>query len=121
MGARRMMEAEEAATASSQMPTRDDIPIDQNGNVIMDRVLDEEGAPVKNYPLAEDPRDRRAQFENCIMRAYLEKRALERGEEPPERVYQSDFDRKWHAWCDRNWDRYQRVRTWAENGRAPRA
>lgn len=95
-------------------------PIDENGNIMLDRLIDEDGNPVKQYPLPSDPRDRRADFENALMRGYLEKMARENGTEPPPRVYQSEFDRKWHEWCDRNWDRYERTRGWAEVN-APRS
>lgn len=85
----------------------------------MDGLLDENGNPTKQYPLPPDARDRRSEFENTIMRAYMTKQAQENGTEPPERVYQSEFDRKFHEWCDRNWERYENTRTWAETS-APR-
>lgn len=90
------------------------VRLDANGKIALDRVIHEDGTPVKNYPLKPDPRDRRCEFENAMMHGYLTKLALERGEPPPERRYQSEFDRKWCQWCDRNTDRYYRLRAWAE-------
>lgn len=116
-----MVEMEGADSADAQMPTVTAADkFDENGNVKMDRLLDEDGNPIKNYPLPPDPRDRRNEFENTLMRAYMQRLAAERGEEGPPREYQSDFDRKFHELLDRNWDRYQRARTWAETS-APRA
>jgi len=83
-------------------------------------LLDNEGNPVKNYPLPSHPNDRRAEFENALMRGYMTKRASEGLGEEPERVYQSEFDKKFHLWCDRNWERWQNTRIWAEE-KAPRA
>ena len=53
-------------------------------------LLDNEGNPVKNYPLPSHPNDRRAEFENALMRGYMTKRASEGLGEEPERVYQSE-------------------------------
>jgi len=92
----------------------ENIRLDEEGNIALDRVIDDDGNPVKNYPLAPDPRDRRSEFENALMHAYMTKLAIERGEPLPPRKYQSEFDRKWCEWCDRNTDRYYRLRGWAE-------
>lgn len=63
---------------------------DENGEIDMSELLDENGNPIKNYPLPSDARDRRAEFENTIMRAYMTKKALDEGTEPPPRKYQSE-------------------------------
>merc|ERR1719502_432690 len=110
------VQAETAMETPSITQIDDDIAKAQAGEGTL---LDDNGAPLKNYPLPAHPSDRRAEFENVVMRAYMEGRALETGEEPPERRYQSDFDRKWHEWVDRQWERYQNLRVWAEE-KAPR-
>jgi len=91
----------------------------KNGTVDVSAIIDEDGNPVKQYPLPPHPHDRRNEFENTLMRAYMEARAEAMGDTPPERVYQSEFDRKFHMMLDNNWDRYQRLRTWATTS-APR-
>lgn len=82
----------------------------------MDRIIDENGNPIKSYPLPPHPADRRNDFENALMEGYAHKKALENGTEPPPRRYQSDFDRAFHEWCDRNWERWQGARSWSESG-----
>ena len=68
----------------------ENIRLDEEGNIALDRVIDDDGNPVKNYPLAPDPRDRRSEFENALMHAYMTKLAIERGEPLPPRKYQSE-------------------------------
>merc|ERR1711959_453275 len=114
----RMVEPPSSTPDANEMPSAAD-RFDENGNVKLDSLIDEDGNPTKQYPLPADPRDRRSEFENTIMRAYMTKLANENGTEPPPRVYQSEFDRKFHELCDRNWDRYERLRAWAEES-APR-
>jgi len=66
------------------------IRLDENGDINMDRILDADGNPLKNYPLAPNQSDRRADFENALMHAYMTKKAIDEGTEPPPRKYQSE-------------------------------
>lgn len=111
---------EEQQMADQNRTVRASDMFDEDGNIIMSELLDENGNPVKNYPLPPNPHDRRSEFENTLMHAYMTKKALDEGTEPPPRKYQSEFDRKFHMWMDRNWDRWCRLRTWSETN-APRS
>jgi hypothetical protein len=64
--------------------------IDADGNVCLDRIFNEDGKPKQEYPLPPHKADRRNDFENALMNAYMTKKAAEDGTEPPPRKYQSE-------------------------------